>query len=130
VGSVEELFLILISGAGRLGLVTYQAPGGCHLVLQLPVQSVEDVAFSDRHCYRTILYAGQSCQDVFAQDCRLGKDLLSCGNRLLGTEFSVRALRAGRYRWFVALFGGGGRVQDAAEEGERASARSPPDGCC
>jgi len=37
---------------------------------------------------------------------------------------------AGNDSWFVALFGGGGRVQDAAEEGERASARSPPDGCC
>ena len=93
-GSVEELVLILICASGRLGRVAYQAPGGCHLLLVLPVPFVEQVAFSDRQCYRTILDFGHSCPDVCAQDCRLGKDRLSCANRLLGTEFVVWALLA------------------------------------
>jgi hypothetical protein len=33
---------------------------------------------------------------------------------------------AGNDSWFGALFGGGGRVEDAAEAGERASARGAP----
>ena len=91
-GGLSGGALILISSACRRGLVTYHAPDGCHLLLQLTVQLVEGVAFSDRQCYHTSLYAGHSFPDVCAQGYRLGVDHLSCGNCLLSTEFVVRAL--------------------------------------